>query len=321
VSGLGPQVRAFVSAAASVLILVAVSLVCAACGGASAVKTRTVPGQPGLQYAVGGSYLYLLCEGRGSPVVVLETGLGGGHTGWGAVQPELSRTTRVCSYDRAGLELSQLAPKQASAIAKADQLHALLAAAHVKPPYILVGQSYGGLLVRVYTARHPRDVVGIVLVDASHPDQSRVFLNALHSRGGRATPAVRAFRSDINYPHNPEGVDWTVSANQARAAGGLGDRPLIVITAGHEDWPPGLPRPVVQRLNRVWLTLQDQLAHLSTNSVHVIALHSPHYVMAVWGQPGLVIHAIRAVLDAARTHATLAPCRALFAGMFAKCVS
>jgi hypothetical protein len=55
--------------------------------------------------------------------------------------------------------------------------------------------------------------------------------------------------------------------------------------------------------------------------LHVIALHSPHYLMAVWGQPKLVIGAIRAVLDAARTHAPLAPCRALFSGMFANCVS
>jgi hypothetical protein len=175
--------------------------------------------------------------------------------------------------------------------------------------------------VRVYTARHARDVVGMVLVDASHPDQSRAFLNVLRPYA-RENLAVRAFRSDIlNLSHNLEGADWRASSNEARAAGRLGDRPLIVITAGHEDWPPAMPAAVVHGLDRVWLELQTEEARLSTNSVHVIALRSPHYVMAVWGQPQLVIHAIRAVVDAARTHATLAPCRALFSGMFAKCVS
>ena len=97
-----------------VLAVAALSLLAAGCGSDPAVQTRTPPGDIEATYAVHGDRLYLHCTGRGSPVVVLEAGLGGDHRGWDAVQPELARTTRVCSYDHAGLAFSDAAPKRAT---------------------------------------------------------------------------------------------------------------------------------------------------------------------------------------------------------------
>ena len=141
-----------------VLAVAALLLLAAGCGGDPAVQTRTPPGDIEATYAVHGDRLYLHCIGRGSPVVVLEAGGGGDRRGWDAVQPELARTTRVCSYDRAGLAFSDAASKRATATQKANDLHDLLLAADVDGPYVLVGHSYGGMLVRVYAARYPDDV-------------------------------------------------------------------------------------------------------------------------------------------------------------------
>ena len=287
------------------------------------MQTTTIAAEIDAAIAVDGDYLYLHCTGRGSPVVVLEAGLGGDHRGWDAVQPELARTTRVCSYDRAGLSFSDAAPKRATATQKVNDLHDLLSAADVDGPYVLVGHSYGGMLVRVYAARYAVDVAGVVLLDSAHPDQLERLLGALPPRRVGENAMVRDLRrslADESQP-NPEGVDWTASADEARAAGSLGDRPLIVVTAGKDEWPPEMPAQVTRRLRHAWVEMQADLAQLSTDNVHVIAVYSPHLVMTHLGQPDLVIGAIRAVTNAARSHAPLPRCGALFTAPAAKCVA
>ncbi len=114
---------------------------------------------------VGGRRLNLLCTGKGSPTVILEAGLLADSSAWRRVQPAISRTTKVCSYDRAGLGFSDPTggPRDASAIV--HDLHTLLANAGVARPYVLVGWSSGGLFTRLYQYRYPNDVVGLVEVD------------------------------------------------------------------------------------------------------------------------------------------------------------
>jgi len=229
--------------------LAVLALFGAACGGHSAAKTRTVPGDPGLEYEARGNFLYLLCAGHGSPTVILEAGLGEDHRDWEPVQSEIALRTRVCSYDRLGIGFSQQAPKRATADQKADDLHALLAAANVDGPYVLVGHSYGGMLVRVYAAAYPHDVAGLVLLDSAHPDQDRRFLAALPPRRAGEAQELRdlrrAIHSSPNAP-NPEGVNWKLSTDETRAAGTLGERPLIVVTAGEHDWT-ATPLPKIDR--------------------------------------------------------------------------
>jgi pimeloyl-ACP methyl ester carboxylesterase len=306
-----------------VLPVAALVLVCVGCGGHAvstrhathaAPKTRSVPGEPGLEYLVRSRFLYLLCEGEGSPAVIFESGLGGSHRDWQWVAPELANSTTVCTYDRAGLDFSQLAPKRATARAKVRDLHALLRAARVRPPYVLVGHSYGGMLVHLYASDYPRDVAGVVLVESAHPNQQARFRAALPVSLRR----VRAQVAPGNFP-NPEGVDWVRSSNQARRAGPLGDTPLVVVTAGQSDGAPSAD--IARRLGHAWLAMQNDLARLSTDSVHVVATQSPHFVQSNLGQPQLVIRIIRVVLHAVRTHTRLPRCGEVFRGPAARCVS
>jgi pimeloyl-ACP methyl ester carboxylesterase len=309
------------------LLLAALVLLCAACGQTAAerhptrhVRTRTVPGEPGLEYRVRGRYLYLLCEGIGSPTVVFESGLADDHRAWLQVAPELANSTDVCTYDRSGLEYSQLAPKRASAREKVHDLHALLRAARARPPYILVGHSYGGMLVHLYASDYPRDVAGMVLVDSSHPDEQKRLLAALPPRRPREDARTRQIRSALHrttFP-NPEGVDWGLSTDEVRRAGSIRDAPLVVLTAGDDE--AGLPPALVRPFRRVRLALQDDLAQLSSDSVHVVATYSEHAIQSNLGQPELVIRAIRAVLHAVRTQGELPACRELFHGPGARCV-
>ena len=116
---------------------------------------------------VGGRHLNILCMGTGSPVVVLDAGLGNGISSWRYVQRPISRHTRVCSYDRAGMGFSEptLSARDAGAIV--NDMHSLLRAAGIAPPYVLVGHSIAGLYDVLYGDRYPHDVAGFVLVDPS----------------------------------------------------------------------------------------------------------------------------------------------------------
>lgn len=117
-----------------------------------------------------GRRLNLHCVGSGSPTVIFEAGMGVEAGTWGLVQPGIAEHTRACSYERAGLGFSDPANRPGTAANAVDDLHHLLAAADVKPPYVLVGHSYGGMIVRLYADLHPKDVVGMVLVDTAKED-------------------------------------------------------------------------------------------------------------------------------------------------------
>ncbi|MEW6498917.1 MAG: alpha/beta hydrolase [Cyanobacteriota bacterium] len=118
---------------------------------------------------IGGFRLHLNCMGQGTPTVVMDAGAGAPSITWGLVPPEIAKFTRVCTYDRAGLGWSDpnlRTPRTSQQ--SVDELHTLLTQAGIKPPYILVGHSLGGANMRLYASQYPEDVVGLVLVDASH---------------------------------------------------------------------------------------------------------------------------------------------------------
>ncbi len=134
---------------------------------------------------IGGRRLNIICTGTGSPTVILEAGLVADSSAWRLVQPAISRTTRVCSYDRAGLGFSDpaAAPRDAAAIVR--DLRALLQRAGVAPPYVLVGWSSGGLYTRLYQYRYPNEVVGLVEVDPDSEfdtlvDDSKIVTAVMH---------------------------------------------------------------------------------------------------------------------------------------------
>lgn len=128
---------------------------------------------PGRLVDIGGRQIHLNCEGQGTPLVVLEAGADtSGSALWQPVQEQVARFTRVCSYDRAGIMWSDPVKGQRNGLAIAEDLHKVLRAANEKPPYILVGASMGGPYVMTFTKHYGKEVAGMVLVDASHPEQT-----------------------------------------------------------------------------------------------------------------------------------------------------
>lgn len=109
---------------------------------------------------IGGYRLHLACQGKGSPTVVMEAAIGETGLLWSLVQPAVAQTTRACVYDRAGLGWSDPSPSPRTAAVMVEELHTLLATAEVPGPYVLVGHSFGGLLVRLHAARYPQEVAG-----------------------------------------------------------------------------------------------------------------------------------------------------------------
>src|SRR5215472_6938469 len=130
---------------------------------------------PGKLYSVDGYQMHLYCTGTGEPTILLEAGQGGDWTTWGTVQPGLEKITRTCSYDRAGLGWSDSRPGARDSKAIAEQLHQLIEAAGLRGPLLMVARSAGGLHARAFLERYPQNVVGLVLIDASTPEQVERF--------------------------------------------------------------------------------------------------------------------------------------------------
>jgi len=126
---------------------------------------------PGKLVSVGTHRLHIRCDGEGGPPVIFDAALGGSSLSWSLVQPAVARHTRACSYDRAGFGWSDAGPLPRTAGRIADELHQLLRGAAIPPPYVLVGHSYGGLVMRLYAARHANDVAGLILIEPAVPEE------------------------------------------------------------------------------------------------------------------------------------------------------
>lgn len=133
------------------------------------IRARREDAPPGRLIDIGGFRLHLHCLGAGAPAVVFDSALGGSCLSWIHVQPEVARFARACSYDRAGMGWSDAGPMPRTAATLAAELRALLTRAGVPPPYVLVGHSFGALVMRLYASSYGDEVAGLVLVDPAHP--------------------------------------------------------------------------------------------------------------------------------------------------------
>jgi hypothetical protein len=185
----------------------------------------------------------------------------------------------------------------------ARDLHALLVNAPVEGPYILVGHSMGGMLVRLYADQYPEDVLGLVLVDSAHPDMGDRLLANLPARSPFESKSLKAWRQYGSWlsasnglePDNPEGVDAKIGNEQIRAVKSLGDLPLVVISRSPNnpvlaEAMPALPEEINTGLLQMWQDMQGELMDLSSNSTRVIADHSGHGIHKE--EPRLVVDAI-----------------------------
>jgi pimeloyl-ACP methyl ester carboxylesterase len=198
-----------------VLILIKVTAAaCLALMSAMAVgqqQDKTAYSPPGKLVDVGGYRLHLNCTGKDGPAVVLIAGAGDFSFDWELVQPDVARFTRVCSYDRAGLAWSDPGPTPRTMRQDAYELHTLLRAARIKPPYVLVGHSLGGLIARAYAEKYPNELAGLVLVDSTHEDTVLIFQGKLvrireHAKG-TPVPQVQTMKSNPPKPPAKEDLE------------------------------------------------------------------------------------------------------------------
>jgi pimeloyl-ACP methyl ester carboxylesterase len=174
----------------------ALLLVIATLAASVSAQSDSAPPPPGKLVDLGGYKLHLNCTGSGSPTVVLSAGSGDFSSDWALVQPKVAAFTRVCSYDRSGAAWSDLGPKPRTINQEVFDLERLLRAAGERGEYILVGQSLGGMVARLFAERYPSQTAGVVLVDA-YSEDAQLSLNGKLTRlrllaQNRSMPAPRS---------------------------------------------------------------------------------------------------------------------------------
>jgi pimeloyl-ACP methyl ester carboxylesterase len=320
--------------AGGVLALLLVTAAAVAAQGAVPSARPATQGDFAGLVDIGGRRLYLECRGTGSLTAVLENGAGLGADIWSVdfgelagseamVMPAVAGFTRVCAYDRPGITLfvnpavqplapadrpfpsrSDPAPMPRTAGDAAADLHALLGAAGVPGPYVLVGHSFGGLVVQLYARAYPDEVVGLVLVDAVHEE---------NYPGQQALLGPTRWAEAMNFtPQPPEGLEdylfervdiegSVAEGRQARATQPLRPLPLAVLSRGRPydvpfpDWP-------TEAMERIWFGLQQDLAALVPNARFIVASQAEHNIHQ--DQPALVIEAVRQVVVGVRDRDT-----------------
>lgn len=276
----------------------------------------------------GGRKMYLQCRGSGSPSVILLAGLKASAEDWTMAKPGAPNVfsgvagfTRVCAYDRPGTPVGEApsrsdpVPQPATAADAVADLHALVFAAGIATPAVLVGHSYGGLIVRLYASTYPDQVSGMVLVDAlteglkdaETPEEwavQRTLINGDITESLKLYPAL-------------EQVDVDRSFDQLKAAPPLHPMPLIVLSADR-PWgpqipaliadgtlPPDVPPDFGYVTDRAQKQAQAKLAQIVPNAKHVTDTNSGHEIHKE--QPQLVTDAIRQVVDAVRERSAQPP--------------
>jgi pimeloyl-ACP methyl ester carboxylesterase len=273
--------------------------------------------QIGKSVNIGGRSLNIFCSGTGAPAVVFESGGDGPGLEWQSIQSQVAAFTQACWYDRAGIGWSDPGPYPRTSAAIALDLHDLLKRAGIPPPYVLAGASFGGLNSRVYNGLFPQEVAGMVLIDSAHEDEptrAPKFYLARTLPRWLWRPAAIGFQSAANVglirllqssprQSNPgsqltpdeiiaalrrqpksvannamTGIVLPESYDEARAATGLGDRPLLVLTAGQSfDFGDPTMNQQAAAYQQVWIReMQAKLALLSTRGHQIVFDHSNH---------------------------------------------
>jgi pimeloyl-ACP methyl ester carboxylesterase len=292
---------------------------------------------PGQLIDVGGYKLHIFCMGEGNPTVILDHVGAGNSAQWGLVQPEIAKTTRVCAYDRAGFGWSEPGPAPRDVRQNVQELHALLTNAHIAPPYVLVGHSYGGDVARLYADQYRDQVAGMVLVDPGTlfdtpgvpaeinaawqaegqtimrlaPLLSRLGVMRLVALAGM-TPghgdlpapsgaAFDAFNLTTTFWDTLSAQNQAMPATSAEVLGAshdYGALPLVVLSA---DQP-------TDRSRQIWTGLNAELAARSTVGIHRVVAGASHMALALdRDHTQATIAAIRQVVQAAQTAMAIHP--------------
>ena len=293
---------------------------------------------PGKLVDIGGLRLHINCTGAGIPAVILEAGPNDSSIIWQLAQPQISKFTRVCSYDRAGFGWSDAPNEPRSSLNIASELERLLTRAAVPGPYILVGHDFGTLNLRVFTARHRQQVAGMVFVDSVHPDMhhrppfnvaaqstvSNLFYRGIPWTVPLGVPRLLGWcRNNFTFPKQPAAwarlvpeataqycrlQSWRAEQAQvtdengsfAANTGSLGDMPLIVLSHDPQvnDFGGFFSPADLVKAERAWMEMQGELRTLSSRSRWIVAKGSEHWIQI--HRPELVAAQIHEIVNDAR---------------------
>lgn len=257
-------------------------------------------------YIKDGRKLYLNCSGKGSPSVIFISGQTKGADTWKSGSPDVfsavAKFTQACVYDRPGTlnSRSSTVSQPTTPQNGVDDLHELLTAAKISPPYILVGHSYGGLIAKLYTSLYPDEVVGLVFVDAL----TEMFYEALNPFNQQILKAFNSEYVTRAATSTRESVDYTKSFEQLKRAPGLPAIPITVITSDRSYnfqilydrglLPENSPVQLGEIVFQAHLKGQDMLAE-RVKAKHIKGINSGHYIQ--YEQPQIVIDAIKKIYD------------------------
>lgn len=291
-----------------------------------AVETVLEEGEfppPGKMVDAGGFLLHINCVGEGSPTVLFENGSGNASTIWNKVVPEVSKLTRTCTYDRAGIGWSRISPHPRDFDQVNKELNDLLTNAGEAGPFILAGHSLGGIYVQNFVNRYPDKVAGVMLIDSTHPEQ---FVRGID--GGKLVWILRIVKvtspvgiirlvTNLTSDNSPESLQSNAIQNTTKHHFAManellnseesfrklganpmkpGDKPLVVISRSPNSPTPGAANP--DEVQQTWTGLQNELAALSPNTKHITATKAGHMIQSE--EPDLVIDAVQEVWNAVR---------------------
>ena len=252
---------------------------------------------------IGGRHLDVSRMGAGAPTIVFEVGLADSLNTWLPVATAAAELTSVDLYSRAGFGRSDPSPPSPDGYGArhaASDLHELLRRLALRPPFVLVGRSYGGLLVRLYTSLYPSDVAGLVLVDGTHERQVKEFGRIDSTYPGAFRASFDSVLKTLPPGAEAEEIRETVRIQAEGAVEGMAplpDIPLAVLTSMKSDSNATYVNGTA-RGHEVWRALHEEWFRRSRNAIHIETTRSGHDIQAT--EPGLVLQAIRFVLDRVR---------------------
>ncbi|WP_204415501.1 alpha/beta fold hydrolase [Bacillus tianshenii] len=225
-------------------------------------------------------YAKLYGEKTNNPSVIMDAGYGDYSKAWDTIISEISKSTQVLVYDRAGLGKSTKSPNPRTSLHMVGELKEMLTKLDFKPPYILVGHSFGGVNVRIFAEHFPEEVAGMVLVDSTPEDYRERFLPTMSEE----------FQSAYNQQFIHEGNydEFMESLKQLKECNTRLEVPVMVLAAGKKAH-------YSKESQELWNAMQKELVDISTNGELVMAEHSAHYIQN--DEPDIVIHAIKRLLD------------------------
>lgn len=310
------------------LLLIAVVVIFFVAGQVARYRLAKKYPAPGFMVTAHNHKLHVHCEGKGPVTVFLVAGLNEFSLQWSELQGLLARETKTCSYDRAGLGWSEPAEHAPTIDNSISDLSEVLQALGDKSPVVLVGHSYGAILVRMYALRFPDSIKAIVLLDPANeymPERIVGYAGALNAAAtkfdnlaplaslgllafsteniptgllqGEAIAQYRALLASGAY-FKAASAETAEMINNLRAMQNVGlhslaNIPVVIISRGQPEPIPGLPVLSAQSLEQIWSQLQTDLA-VKMNAKQIIAEKSGHTIQLT--QPALVFETIRPFL-------------------------